>query len=86
MSQAELRILRSRELRAALAAGTGTMQRGSSMTGHVALSGAALAGLKASGKSGVARESLRARHRWDTALRQVLIMLRVVRAITESKM
>ena len=82
MSQCELNILRGRE-RAQEA-----HVRASQALPEAALpfSGPALLGLRMSGKSGVARTSLQARHRWEAALRKVLIMNKVVRAWGEVRM
>jgi hypothetical protein len=48
-----------------------------------AFRGRALLGLHRAGMSGVARLSLRAKQRWEFALRKVLLMCRVVRAMRE---
>jgi hypothetical protein len=49
-------------------------------------SGAAFRGLQLVSQSGVARTSLDAKHRWEWALRRVLMMRKVVRAFGESVM
>ena len=83
VSQAELQILRNRESTAAPASAV-PQANGSALP--AAFAGPTLSRLRKVGQSGVARTSLQARHRWDAALRKVLVMLRVCRAFSQSKM
>ena len=77
VDQAELAILRRRERSVGL---------GQPAPAAGAFGSQAMLALRSAGRSGVARTSLLARHRWDVALQKVLVMNRVARAFTQSTM
>lgn len=59
-----------------------TSPAGSVPASPSAFDGSAFSGLTLKGRSGVARVSLRAKQRWEWALRNVLIMVRLANALT----